>query len=1182
MSSYGLPTTRLSTTAPFWLVCVVSLVAASAVLLSVAGVHAATDCNPCVYVANQRSTSVTVIDGSNNTVLLNIPAGQTPQFVAVNPSGTRVYVSTHGLGNTGLVTVIDTGTYQIVANIPVGPNPTGLAVNPAGTRLFVLNSGDDTMSVVDTNSNNVVSGPVPVAASPYDIVVSPNGQRLFVSATNLGSVQVLDALTSQQIGGLVKTGTAASGLALNAAGTRLYVADFVKGNVDVVDTAGPMVTGVAPAGAGAIALALDPNTGELYAANFGGGNGTTVSVINTANNANTATINVGTSPHALALNAAGTLLYVANQQTHTVSVVNAQTKQIAATVPVDASPSGLGLVYAMATTVPALSPHIVSAVNGQPRFNPGATASVALNDIVQFTVRVPSALLGMAADVRYFLSANLTFVGASAGTQLSGVCAPAAIPMPNGVQGDAQLLKCSLNDASKPLIITAKITGTAPPRDDPYAAVACFSLAFTNCVPVRVAIQFAPPPLSPVGPQRTAVILVNAPNAGPHPYADKQATASVFYSSANSKSARTFLWQASYGLMTVVGSMPGMDGTASDVYGPFAAPTNACTFDVVSLADPQVDYTKYDRLVILTNNPNCGGGSAYPGTFQTGEGQRTLSLAWLHNTAFGETTLLGKIGNAALHEYGHNLGLSHAGAWYCAGVVTATNGCYGNSVWAPIDMSSQSSKYAHPNSVHKQMLGWLEGGRIFPIWTAGAYTINPYEDGTENVKVLKIPRKRDANGKPIGYYYVSYDQPMAPWATDWLSVAPSFAQGVAIQMDEGNGPFDTALLDATPGSIAGFQDITDGALLPGQTFTDALAGVSITLNSANATAAQVTVTIQAPATRFIQLAIKPNTLLVASGPTAGTVTGGGIYDRPAGDDLGDAAAGLEVREVVGLCRQPRRAQANPFTITVGGDRVLWALFGARRRPTTTSPRRRVMALPLQESVFARRHGGGRRDFPGDVCRKWGALRPDHLVRLPAAAEPATHDRHAAEQHGARHCRLHRERSQRAGAGPGRVQHLVGSEHPCRPVSRGRGDDVPDPDRCRRRHHGRANQVAVSGREGFPHARPRPRLLALRRRRVRLLGVLVREPQRQNPTPSENPNLFGRCACTGGLPVVLRLLGPRSNREAGASPQGGCPQGLPCGDSLQSDQSSYCPQRERGAGCGAGVGTDTSTSGRASP
>jgi hypothetical protein len=413
--------------------------------------------------------------------------------------------------------------------------------------------------------------------------------------------------------------------------------------------------------------------------------------------------------------------------------------------------------------------------------------------------------------------------------------------------------------------------------------------------------------------------------------------------------------------MTITGSDAAADGTAADIYGPYTTATKSCAVDAIALADPAIDYTKYDRVVVLVNNADCGGGglaATVPLSFQTGEGPRLLTVATLYNAGFGDATSLGKIGNETLHEYGHTLGLQHGGVLYCGSVSVAANGCFANQFVEPIELVSQGALYAHPNSVHKERLGWLEGGRILPIWTSGTYTINAYEDGTENIKVLKIPRKLRAPGAPgspaIGYYYLSYRRPTPPWDA-WLANAPSFANGVAIHLDEAGPGFDTVLLDATPGSASGLSDINDGALLLNQTFTDSLSGISITVNAVTPSNVQVTITIQARTTRFVQAAIYPDTIANVLTSAVGSVAGGGSHLLTQPVNLSAASQpgwGFADWELFTSQQGQQVSLANPYMLTAPDDRILWARFKPAPPPNdnfgTATP---VTNLPSQFQLF---------------------------------------------------------------------------------------------------------------------------------------------------------------------------------------------------------------------------------------
>lgn len=96
-----------------------------------------------------------------------------PYGVAISPDHSRIYVSSAG---SDVVSVIDTARLvafarknsdfandlsasanYVVARIAVGKNPRGIVLSPDGRRLYVANRMDDTISVIDTQRNILIS-----------------------------------------------------------------------------------------------------------------------------------------------------------------------------------------------------------------------------------------------------------------------------------------------------------------------------------------------------------------------------------------------------------------------------------------------------------------------------------------------------------------------------------------------------------------------------------------------------------------------------------------------------------------------------------------------------------------------------------------------------------------------------------------------------------------------------------------------------------------------------------------------------------------------------------------------------------------------------------------------------------------------------------------------------------------
>ena len=105
---------------------------------------------PRVYVTNEKSDNVSVVDAATDKVLTTISVGKRPRGVVVSPNGKRVYTAN---GNSNDVSIIDTETYQVIATIPAGIDPEGMAISADGQRLYVVNENEGMLTVMDTATN---------------------------------------------------------------------------------------------------------------------------------------------------------------------------------------------------------------------------------------------------------------------------------------------------------------------------------------------------------------------------------------------------------------------------------------------------------------------------------------------------------------------------------------------------------------------------------------------------------------------------------------------------------------------------------------------------------------------------------------------------------------------------------------------------------------------------------------------------------------------------------------------------------------------------------------------------------------------------------------------------------------------------------------------------------------------
>jgi YVTN family beta-propeller protein len=263
----------------------------------------------------------------------SIPVGRILNAIAVSADGTRVYVSNYG---DDTVSVIDTATDRVVTNIPVGDQPKGVAISPDGTHVFVSSFRSDIVSVIETATDRVLTN-IPVENNPTGITVSPDGTRVYVSNQESQRVSVIDTVTNRVLWN-IPVGGAPRGVAINPDGTRVYVANSNSGTVSVIDTATDRVVTNIRVGDRPYGIACSPDGTRVYVTIYGDD---TVSVIDTTTNRVVTYIPVGSYPTDVALSPDGTRAYVANHLDDTVSVIDTATDRVLTNIPVGRKPSGI-------------------------------------------------------------------------------------------------------------------------------------------------------------------------------------------------------------------------------------------------------------------------------------------------------------------------------------------------------------------------------------------------------------------------------------------------------------------------------------------------------------------------------------------------------------------------------------------------------------------------------------------------------------------------------------------------------------------------------------------------------------------------------------------------------------------------------------------------------------------------
>ncbi|MGI8584308.1 MAG: beta-propeller fold lactonase family protein, partial [Chitinophagaceae bacterium] len=207
-----------------------------------------------IYVTLSSNNTVGIVNIKTNKFEGHVPVGISPYTVLIKgdkayvtnwggrvpiksdktakSAGTEVVVDPKtGIASSGTVSVIDLNTRKVIKDIKVHLHPSGLVLHPDGSKLYVANANSDLISVINTQTDEVIKNinPKPMAELPFGsapnaLAVTPDGKTLFVANGGNNVIAVID-LTTDKVKGLIPTGWYPGAIVLNKDGSKLFVAN---------------------------------------------------------------------------------------------------------------------------------------------------------------------------------------------------------------------------------------------------------------------------------------------------------------------------------------------------------------------------------------------------------------------------------------------------------------------------------------------------------------------------------------------------------------------------------------------------------------------------------------------------------------------------------------------------------------------------------------------------------------------------------------------------------------------------------------------------------------------------------------------------------------------------------------------------------------------------------------------
>jgi YVTN family beta-propeller protein len=295
---------------------------------------------PRVYVPNEGSNDVAVIDPETFEIVGRFAAGAAPEHISPDWDLSKLYVSNM---NGATLTVIDPETQEASETMEV-PFPYNTYFTPDGSKAIIVADylgidmvADNGLYFYDRETWELIKFVQVPWPGVNHLDFAADGSYLMVTTESAGAVVKIDT-TSLEILGTVDVGGSPLDIRLGPEGDVFYVANQGTHGIDVIDPEAMEAVDFIPTSNGAHAFAFSRDASRLFVTNR---LENTISVIDLASNTVVDTWEAGGSPDMATVSPDGSQLWISNRFHGTVTVFDPETGEQLANIATGGNPHGL-------------------------------------------------------------------------------------------------------------------------------------------------------------------------------------------------------------------------------------------------------------------------------------------------------------------------------------------------------------------------------------------------------------------------------------------------------------------------------------------------------------------------------------------------------------------------------------------------------------------------------------------------------------------------------------------------------------------------------------------------------------------------------------------------------------------------------------------------------------------------
>jgi len=288
-----------------------------------------------IFVTNEKSNNISVIDAETLNVEHTIDVGDRPRGIGLSPDSSELYVA---ISEENKIVVLDPNSLKILRDFEAGSDPETFGVHPNG-NIYISNEDDAKASVFNPKTGKQLAE-IKVGLEPEGVAISPDGKRVIVTSESTNMLHVIKA-PENVIESNILIGSRPRAAVFTKSGDIAYATAEISGEVVKVDMNKAKILKTASLGDAKakpkdVILAKDEKT--IYVA---GGRANKIIVMDADTLEIIKGIPVGKRVWGLAMSGDGQRVFTTNGVSGTVSVIDTGKNEVIKTIEVGKFPWGV-------------------------------------------------------------------------------------------------------------------------------------------------------------------------------------------------------------------------------------------------------------------------------------------------------------------------------------------------------------------------------------------------------------------------------------------------------------------------------------------------------------------------------------------------------------------------------------------------------------------------------------------------------------------------------------------------------------------------------------------------------------------------------------------------------------------------------------------------------------------------